>query len=402
MKNSNAQILLPIVALNRSRMIIHKNLKVCHVASGDLLAGAEVLLLNLVRASSRETLSRTLFVVLNNGVFSRKLIEQGVKVLILEEKGFPADIQIVFNLAQFLKQEGVQVVHTHGYKSNVIGGIASRLTGSPLLIRTEHGKPPTALGYGFSKTTIFSLLDYFVGRFWTDKIVAVSHDLSRILSQRYPVEKIETIHNGIDLSQFDEERTSKDLRSEFGVSDESKLIGIFARLNPEKGIGLFLKAAKLISLKAPHAKFFIVGDGPLSRELKEEAVKLKLEKCVVFTGFREDVFDLIRQMDVVVLSSVHEGIPMVMLEAMALRKPVVATNVGGISEVIDGRMNGILVPSGDDRSLAIACLELIENPELARSLGLNARKEVEERFSAESMLDKILTLYQVGCFARIC
>lgn len=380
----------------------HKNLIVCHVASGDLLAGAEVLLLNLVKASSREILNQTLFALFNNGVFSRKLKEHGVRVIIIEEKGFPADIQIAYRLARVFIQEGVQVVHTHGYKSNVIGGIASRLAGSPLLIRTEHGKSLTALGNGFSKLTIVSLIDYFAGRFWTDKIIAVSYDLSKDLAQRYPPEKIITIHNGIDLSQFDMERTSIDLKSEFGVSDENKLIGIFARLNPEKGVGLFLKAAKLISLKAPHARFFIVGDGPLCQKLKEETVQLELEKQVVFAGFRDDVLDLIRQMDVVVVSSVHEGIPMVILEAMALRKAVVATKVGGIPEVIDDQEDGILVPSGDDHSLAVACLELIENQALAKRLGLNARKEIEKRFSAETMLNKHWSLYQVGCASGDC
>ena len=370
------------------------NLRVCHVTSGDLLAGKEVLLLNLAKACSKERLNRTLFALFNDGFLARKLKEQGAKVSILQEKGFPIDIQIIAKLAGLMKKEGIHVVHTHGYKGNVIGGIAAKLSGCPILIRTEHGKPPSTLKAGFSKITLFSLMDYFIGRYWTDKIVAVSSDLSKILEERYPSEKIITIYNGLDVSEFDGRSPSINLKPEFGITDENKLIGIFARLNPEKGIGLFLKAAKLISLTAPQIRFFIVGEGPLYDELKDETARLNLEKNVILAGFREHAIDLLCQMDVVVLSSVHEGMPMVLLEAMALRRPIVATAVGGIPEVIEHRKTGILVPPGDVHSLAMACLELIENETLAKQIGIDARKKVEKRFLAQGMLDKLLSLYQ--------
>ncbi len=376
-----------------------EGLKVCHVASGDLLGGAEVLLLNLANASSKEILDQTLFVLFNNGILSEKLVQRGAKVFIIQEMGFPADILIIFKLARLLRQEGTHVVHTHGYKSNVIGGIASQLSGCSLVIRTEHGKPLPISKHGLSKATLFSLLDHFVGRYWTDKIIAVSSDLSRMLAEKYPLEKILTIYNGLDLLQFDAKYPKTNLKSEFGMTDENKFIGIFSRLNPEKGVSLFLKAAKLISLKNPHVRFFIVGDGPLCGELKEEAALLNLEKYVIFTGFRGDAIDLLCQMDVVVLSSVHEGMPMILLEAMALQKPVVATRVGGIPEVVDDRRTGILVQPGDDYSLAMACLEIIENRAMAKQFGVKAREDIERRFTAQIMLSKLMALYW-DCFQK--
>jgi len=370
------------------------DLRVCHVASGDLFAGAEVLLLNLSGALSDKMLSQTLFVLFNDGILSKRLIERGARVIVLQEREFPADILLVFKLARILREQAVDVVHTHGYKCNVMGGVASLISRSALLIRTEHGKPPPIFIHKFSKTTFFSLLDYFVGRYWTDQIVSVSSELTTNLRRRYPRRKITTIYNGIDFSQCDEKSPPIDLKSEFGIADEDKLVGIFARLNPEKGVELFLKAARLISLEAPHIRFFVVGDGPLYKDLQKDAVRLNLEKHVIFTGFRTDVHGLLRQMDVVVLSSLHEGMPMILLEAMAHRRPIVATRVGGVPEVIQDRKTGIIVPSGDEHALAKACLELIRNPKMAKQLGLNACEAVKKRFSAQVMLEKLLASYR--------
>lgn len=370
------------------------NLRVCHVASGDLLAGAEILLLNLSKALTEKLLNHTIFVLLNKGILANKLFEQGANVIILQEKGFPADVLIIFKLTRLFREQAVDVVHTHGYKCNVIGGIASWISKSSLLIRTEHGKPPTIFNNGISKSTFFSLLDYFMGKYVTDQTVSVSSELTSILRRRYPQEKITTIYNGIDFSQFAENFKLTDLKAEFGIEDKNKLIGIFARLNHEKGIDLFLRTAKLVSLEAPHIRFFIVGEGPLYKELRNETIRLNIEKQVIFTGFRTDVYGILCQMDVVVLSSRHEGMPMIILEAMALRRPIVATKVGGLPEVIQDRKTGILVPSGDEFALAKACLELIENPVMAEQLGLNAHEDVKKRFSAQVMLDKLLTLYR--------
>jgi L-malate glycosyltransferase len=371
-------------------------LKICHITSGDLLAGKEVLLLNLAKASLKEALDRTLFVLFNNGGLSKKLREQGARVVVFQESGIAADWQIIFKLARLLKEEMVQVVHTHGYKGNVIGGMASRLSGRPLLVRTEHGKPPPILKHGLAPASWFALLDYFMGVCWTDKIIAVSSDLAKLLNRRYPAEKIITIYNGLYISPSGGRQPLKNLKQEFGIGEENKLIGIFARLNPEKGLGLFLKSARLVTSKAPQVRFFIVGDGPLYGELKGETRRLDLQEQVYFTGFREDAVELLCQMDVVVLSSFHEGMPMVLLEAMALRKPIVATKVGGVPEVIDDRKTGLLVPAGDEYSLAMACLELLDNPIYAAQLGNDARTQVEKRFSAQDMVNKLLSLYLEG------
>ena len=376
-----------------SRKVRPESLRVCHITSGDLLGGAEVVLLNLARASSKDILRQTLFVLFNQGVFSRKLIQTGARVSLFQEKGFPSDLTTVFQVARLLKDEGSHVVHTHGYKSNVIGGLASRLSGCPVLIRTEHSRATGILKHAFSRATVFRLLDYFIGAYWTDKIVAVSSDLAKTLAQRYPSEKVITIFNGVVLHEVKGQCQSSNVKSELGIPRESDLVGMFSRLNPEKGVAIFLKAASIVRLKAPHVRFLIVGNGPLYAELKKETFRLNLEKHVIFAGFREDALDLVCQMDVVVLSSVHEGMPMILLEAMALAKAVVATKVGGIPEVIDDRRTGLLVQPEDDYTLAMACVELLENRPLAKQLGLRARKEIAKRFTAQMMVAKLRALY---------
>jgi glycosyltransferase involved in cell wall biosynthesis len=202
------------------------------------------------------------------------------------------------------------------------------------------------------------------------------------------------IHNGVDPERVQATRTREDVRRELGIDQRALLIGTAGRLDPVKGhIGL-LRAAKTILQADPHARFAVIGDGPLGKQLMTQATELHVDQAFHFIGPRADVFDLMAAMDIFVLPSLNEGIPMALLEAMTLARPAVAAAVGGIPEVIQDRCNGLLVPAGDDVALAEACIELSRDAQLAQALGREARRTVLERFTHERSGAALLMNYR--------
>jgi protein-tyrosine-phosphatase len=176
-------------------------------------------------------------------------------------------------------------------------------------------------------------------------------------------------------------RAREEVRQELGIGPRTLLIGTAGRLSPVKAHRGFLRAARLMLQHEGDARFVIVGDGPLRDELVAFASQLGIDRECLFLGARADTFDLIAAMDIFVLPSLHEGIPMALLEAMALERPVVATAVGGVPEVVTHGTDGLLVQPSDEQALADACLELARDRRRAQTIGARARKTVEARFS---------------------
>ena len=184
------------------------------------------------------------------------------------------------------------------------------------------------------------------------------------------------------------------------VGPQSVLIGTVGRLLPVKAHDDFLRAARLILERQPDARFIIVGDGPLQCDLRRLAEQLGIEAQVAFLGSRTDVYDFIAAMDVFVLPSLSEGMPMALLEAMTLGTPVVATSVGGVPEIVAHRASGLLVPARDPQALANACLALAENRLWALTMAARARRVVEEGFSRETNGRAVMNLYRAVAAAQ--
>jgi glycosyltransferase involved in cell wall biosynthesis len=155
-----------------------------------------------------------------------------------------------------------------------------------------------------------------------------------------------------------------------------------------------LKAAELIKQKESKVKFLIVGDGPEKSNLEKLSDELKISEDLLFPGYREDILDIINAMDIFVLTSFHEGLPMVLLEAMGLGKPIVATKVGGIPEVITDQISGVLVKPNDPEDLAQKSLYLLQEREVREKMGSEAKRRIEESFTAERMAQRVLKIYQ--------
>lgn len=369
-------------------------LRICHVMSADLWAGAEVQLATTVAYLVEQPGVHVSAVLFNDGPLAHELRRLGVLVTIIDETRTSA-LGILRRLVGFFKDYPVDIVHTHRYKDSVLGGLAAKLAGVPHLVRTVHGLREPMRGWNALKFRLYEALERFTLMLFGDLVVAVSAQTAEALRKSgYRPTSVTCIHNGVDLGTIVPRRSAGDVRSELGIDPHALVIGTVGRLSPVKGHAVLLRAARLIRDQHRHATFVIVGEGPLQRTLADEAARLAVADACVFPGARHDVYDLLAAMDIFVLPSLSEGIPMAVLEAMALGKPVVATAVGGLPEIIQDGVTGLLVAPGDERALANACLQLITDPGEASAIGARARRVVEERFSHRQSGRALLAAYR--------
>jgi glycosyltransferase involved in cell wall biosynthesis/protein-tyrosine-phosphatase len=382
-------------------------MRVCHVMSADLWAGAEVQVATtlgyLVERSDVEVIA----VLLNEGRLAEELRQLGAEVAVVDEHRH-SSLALLRFLLRFLRNRQVDIVHTHRYKDTVLGAIAAKLVGVPHVIRTVHGLREPMRGWDRAKFSGYEALDKAALWCFADRVIAVSSSMADTLRQSgYRRASVMHIHNGLDLEKVKAMRSRQDVRRELGVSSRAFLIGTVGRLSAVKGHSDLLRAARLILQRERGARFLIVGGGPLRDELIALAAELGVDHACLFTGPRSDVCDLVGAMDLFVLPSLDEGIPMALLEAMALGRPVVASHVGGVPEVIRPGETGLLVPPRDVRALASACLDLAANREWADMLGTRARRLVEAEFSQASNGRDLLTAYrdvasgQPGCRGNV-
>jgi L-malate glycosyltransferase len=369
-------------------------IRVCHVMSADLWAGAEVQVATAASYLARRPAIRLTAVLLNEGQLARELRSLGVEVAVVDEsRHTPA--RIVAFLAKFFRSRRVDIIHTHRYKDTVLGTVAAKMAGVPHLIRTVHGLTEPMRGWDRAKFHAYDTLDRAALRYFADRIIAVSHGIAETLrSEGHRRSAIMPMHNGIDLGKTRARRSADAVRRELGIASGTLLIGTAGRLSPVKAQADLLRAARQILRERDDARFVLIGDGPLRGELAVLARELGVHHACTFVGSRHDIHDLLAALDIFVLPSLHEGIPMALLEAMALERPVVASAVGGIPEIITDGVDGVLVPAQNNRALAETCLALGLDRDRARGLGVAARRTVEERFSHEANGEALMNAYR--------
>jgi L-malate glycosyltransferase len=370
----------------------YQKIAVCHILSGDLWAGAEVqayLLLLSLRTEPRLDIS---VIVLNEGKLASLFREAGIRVTIIDEtrNSFRT---IVKKACAELAGRRIDILHSHRYKENLLGVLLRRCCAIDHLVQTVHGAPEPQSGFKGLKAGLYCALNRFASRRF-DRIIAVSDDLHRLLSDRFDPTKIITVHNAVDVAQVVPVRPATVVRKELGIGVNQLVVGAVGRMVPVKGFDRFIDVAKVIAREKSAAVFLLVGDGPLLDEYRRLVHSLGLDNQVRLPGFRNDILDIVNCFDLFVMTSYHEGIPIGLLEAMALKRPVVAISVGGISEVIEHNISGVLVDSGDIDVVAEACLELLAHPDRAQILGEAARHRVETKFSIAVHRDRVLALYK--------
>jgi L-malate glycosyltransferase len=369
-------------------------LRVCHVIGADLWAGAETQVASTMTYLAEQSSIAVTAVLFNEGRLADELRRIGVGVVVIDETR-TSTLGIFLGLVRVLRAHRFDLVHVHKYKDGVLGSLAARLAGVPCIVRTMHGLAEPLRGWTQLKAHVYETLDRLTLQCLVDLVIAVSQRMTEALWQLgYEPTKVTCVRNGVDLQQVKAVNTPQDVRRSLGIEPTSVVIGTVGRLSAIKGHVHLLRAAKRVMTRQGCARFLFVGDGPLRNELLITAAELQLGAVCAFPGARHDVYDVVSAMDIFALPSLNEGIPMSLLEAMALGRPVVASDVGGIPEVIQDRVNGRLVPPGDDEALAAACLELAGDRELARTMGARARQTIEESFSHERCGAALLNIYQ--------
>ena len=348
--------------------------------------GAQEHLLNLVTRIDRERYDVSVC-ALSTGSAIRKLERAGVEVCFVDASDDAGRVEAV---AAHLAAVRADVVHNHMFHAEVIGTQAAWRV-------AEAGLPrPYVVGTVHS-SRIRDEMDRALLRVLTpkmDHVIAVSSSIVRKLEDEGRVgAPVTLIYNGIDLERYDHQLPCCTLREEYGLPPEGPMVGVVARLEAEKGHPTLLDAWPHVLAEFPTATLLIIGEGSRREALEAQVARLGIASSVIFTGRRDDVPAVTKALDVAVLPSYREAQGLTILEAMALSRPVVASNVGGIPEMISDGVTGLLVPPHEPLALADAVVRLLRDHPLADTLGRAGHDLVHERFCVQLMARAVETIY---------
>ena len=376
------------------------NVKVLQLITELDVGGAERGLLSLVKKLNGNRYDVMVAYLKGEGRLAGDFRNAGIKVFDLKMEN-RMDLGAVICLYRLLKREKVRVLHTHLIQADICGFLAGKMAGVPVIISTKHNPDEFR-----KRHSIPVWLDgIFANR--SDRIIAVSNAVRDFLIkwERISEDKFTVIHNGIELEEFtslekkhepfsranNTDITAK--KKELGIDSSSQVVGTVGRLDEQKGHKFFLEAIPEILKRVHRVKFLIVGDGPLRGKLEKLSEKLEIRQNVIFTGIRHDIQDILAIMDVFVLPSIFEGFGIVLLEAMAMKKAIVASRIGGIPEIVDDGLTGILVEPANPSEIANSIIILLKNPEKAHEIGDAGKTAVEKRFTANAMAKKVEEVY---------
>lgn len=367
--------------------------RVCHLASGDLWAGAEAHIAHLLPELAKQRGVRLHAILLNEGLLAERLRESDIPVSVFSEEKLSTPGVLRAVVAR-LRDTYTELLHTHGYKQNILGAVAGKLANVRWVVRTEHGVNEAIPGWAGLRLRVYQALDELAA-YHCSAMVAVSDHLAEqwrsTLKGRGP--KITVVRNGVRLQPDVPPTIIARTRARLGIGRDQILFGFLGRMVPVKGLSDLIEAAALLHRREPRSAFVLAGDGPLRTTLEVTADELGLRGIVRFLGFTPDPGEVLAALDVFVLPSLGEGVPMALVEALALGKPVIATAVGGVAELLSSGVHALLVRPGAPAALAEACERLIADPALRLSLGRQARLLVEDRLTAGHMAAHVHNLY---------
>lgn len=301
--------------------------------------------------------------------------------------------QAIHTLSRVIRVHNIDLVHTHGIMAGAIGQTAALFAGCGRVVATVHNFLNPGTPFFGAYRSFLALL----ARISISHMITVS-DALKLEIQRLkwlPEDRITVVYNGLDACDYRVEVEKPILRKALGIPGVLPVVGTVARLEPNKGVRFFLEAAKHIDKEYGPVYLLVVGDGPEREFLQSLAGGLGLAGRVLFIGFRNDVPRLLPLLDVAVIPSLKEGLSIFCLEALAAGRPVVASAVGGLPELIQHGRTGLLVPPGDSGALARAIVTLLRNRVVADTLGRRGREMVAGRFTREQMLAGTIKVYEM-------
>jgi len=354
-----------------------------HIISGDIWGGAEAQAFDLLRMLVENTNWNIRVIVFNSSLLSEKLRHHGIETVLIDEKTTPP-YTMIKEIRKQIKQHNINIIHTHGYKENILGNISNLFISKTKSIRTAHGNPEFRTSWKAPQKIIFKYLDLIIGKLLQQKIIAVSSQLEELLSRSYK-NKVVKIHNSI-----------RPVIKQPTPLATKIVIGIAGRLVRVKRVDIFIDMVNHLSRNEhmPQFEAWIIGDGPLRHELESQAKRLQVDSLVNFTGFINPVIPKLQKLDLLIMCSDHEGLPITLLEALSLGVPIIAHRTGGIPEVLCNGEAGVLISEHTPTSYSKAVIDLVSDPVEMKKLSYKSKKHFNNKFNLDITYRYYVDLYE--------
>jgi glycosyltransferase involved in cell wall biosynthesis len=369
-------------------------MKILHIITGDLWAGSEAQVYYCLKELNKTPSNKIVAIVFNKGELNSRLSAIGIQTIVIDES--------IYSYVSQYKQIKTKliairpdVIHVHDYKSHVLTSFAKyfgKINGR--MVRTVHGLTIIPFNLKILKSYIVIYLEKILLKHFTDCIIAVSRDIEVLFKRKYPHTKICQINNAVEYPLLIKNKSDL-LREEFKIPRDSFWIGTAARCVPVKNIEMLIEVAQLMNNSGDKIDFrvSIFGDGQLKNHLFDLIKQNKLEDRVFLHGHNPDILSIMKAFDVFALTSKHEGLPISLLEAMALGTVPVCTRVGGMKEIIEDGESGFLVELDNAKEFAIKISVLYNDPDLRRKIGKNAENRIKDDYSIEGNVRKLSAVY---------
>ncbi len=369
---------LPLVA-KTERAGVQMRTNLMQITHDLAIGGLQQVVVNICRSIDREKFKVSVLCLRALGEFVPDVQSLGIKVFSLPRTKRGADYLSFLKVAKILRQEKIDVIHTHNTQPFVDGTLGALFSGVKTIVHTDHARD-------FPDKRRYMFAEYMMSHF-AYRVVGVSdHTSANLVNyEKISPKKVVTVANGIDGSRYQIRIDRGEKRKELGIKSNGPIIGLGVRLTEQKGITYLLQAMPQVIKCFPDITLVVAGDGTLKKELQAEAFHLGIDKSVLFLGSRLDVPELLKLFDLYVLPSLWEGLPMVLLEAMAAGCPIIATDVGGVSTVIEDKKNGVLVAPQNHKLLGANIVRLLSENDLREYYIRNGLQKFRDKFSADIM-----------------
>ena len=367
--------------------LVNNKIKLMQITHDLSIGGLQQVVVNICRTIDRDKFDVTVLCLRDAGELVPEIEKLGIKVILVPQKENHTDYFSFLKIAKILREEKVDIIHTHNSQPFIEGTIGAILSGVKAIIHTDHARE-------FPDKRRLMFAEWLMSHF-AYKVVGVSEHTSHNLNkyEKISTKKIMTIPNGIDETVYNININTEKKKHEFGIKGSGPVIGLGIRLSEQKGITYLLHAMQYLIKEFPDITLIIAGDGGLEQKLKTEARDLGVDKNTLFVGSRSDIPELLKLFDLYVLPSLWEGLPMVLLEAMAAGCPIVATDVGGNYMAITHGENGSLVEPCNAEIFAEEVIKVLSDNKLRSKYIENSYSVFRDNFSAALMTERYSKLY---------
>ena len=366
-------------------------MKILQLASGDLWAGAEVQLFHLVVALNRIPEATVDVVLFNHGLLETELASRGIRVHVVDETKF-SSFTVIRKLNKIVGELTPDIIHSHRFKENIFAGLVALRHGCKS-VRTVHGDMETKLGRWDVRRHIIHLSDRMAARYLQQKIISVSYDLSLKLKKIYGDSKITVINNSVNIPHIEQMALEA---IDTGISSQHINIGFVGRFTDVKRPLLFCQVAQYVieNESANKVHFYMLGDGPLWDEVSHFITTNQLDNRVHLTGFVKNSAPYLKQLDYLLFTSEHEGLPMVLLEAMALHTSILSTNLVSLKSVLNENQAGYFSDSDNPERIGDLVISVIQEEKIAQKKSDIAKSILASEYSIDENINKYLQIYR--------